>query len=119
MPLPPVEHFAIITTTSTHPPGPDSCFQELLTLPVSSLLALKQLKRSSRQQACHPLQTESVPWAREMAQQLRALTTLVEDPGLVPSVHMMARICLELQFQGLTLSTGLVTIGTRGGPQNL
>lgn len=36
-----------------------------------------------------------------MAQQLRALAALPEDPGSVPSTHMAAHNCLKLQFQGI------------------
>ena len=36
-----------------------------------------------------------------MAQRLRALGALSEDPGLVPSTHMMAKNHLQVQFQGL------------------
>jgi hypothetical protein len=33
-------------------------------------------------------------WAGEMAQQLRALAASLKDPGLIPSTHMAAHICL-------------------------
>lgn len=36
-----------------------------------------------------------------MALQLTALTALAEDPGSVPSTHMVAHNCLYLQFQAL------------------
>ena len=36
--------------------------------------------------------------AEEMAQQLRALTALPEDPGSIPSTHMAAHNCLKMQF---------------------
>lgn len=39
--------------------------------------------------------------AREMAQELRALTALVEDLGLVLNTHTAAHNCLELQLQGI------------------
>lgn len=42
-----------------------------------------------------------MPGAREMAQQLRALGPLPQDPGLSPSTHMAAHNQLELQFQGI------------------
>jgi hypothetical protein len=36
-------------------------------------------------------------WAREMAQQLRALTALPEVPSSIPSIHMVAQtICNAL-----------------------
>lgn len=38
--------------------------------------------------------------AGEMTQQLRVLTALVGDSGLIPSTHMAAHNCLSLQFQG-------------------
>jgi hypothetical protein len=36
-----------------------------------------------------------------MAQQLGALVTLPEDPGLILSTHMGVHNCLWLQFQGI------------------
>jgi hypothetical protein len=37
----------------------------------------------------------NVGWkAREMAQQLRVLVALPEDPGSIPSIHLMAHNCL-------------------------
>jgi hypothetical protein len=36
-----------------------------------------------------------------MAQWLRAPAALLGDPDLIPSAHMAAYNCLELQFQGL------------------
>ena len=36
-----------------------------------------------------------------MAQQLRALTVIAEDLGLVPNTHMVAHNCLWLKFQGI------------------
>ena len=35
-----------------------------------------------------------------MAQRLRVLTDLPEDPGSIPSMHMAAHNCLLLQIQG-------------------
>ena len=37
----------------------------------------------------------------ETAQWLRAWVALIEDPGLVPSTHMVAQNYLQLQFQGI------------------
>jgi hypothetical protein len=39
--------------------------------------------------------------AGEEEKWLRADVALVEDPGLIPSTHMVAHNCLELQFQGI------------------
>jgi hypothetical protein len=39
-------------------------------------------------------------WAREMAQWLRALAALPEDPGSMPSNHMAAPNCI-FQLQGI------------------
>jgi hypothetical protein len=39
--------------------------------------------------------------AGEMAQRLKALAALPEDPGSIPSTHMVAHNCLQLQFQGI------------------
>jgi hypothetical protein len=33
-----------------------------------------------------------------MVGQLRALTALSENPGLIPSIHMAAHNCLKIQF---------------------
>ena len=44
---------------------------------------------------------ECVLWAGEMAQWLRALTALPEDPGSILSTHMAAHNCLKIQFQGI------------------
>jgi hypothetical protein len=40
-------------------------------------------------------------WAGEMAQWLRALAALLEDPGFIPSTHTAAHSCLYLQFLGI------------------
>jgi hypothetical protein len=37
--------------------------------------------------------------AREMAQRLRALSVLAEDPGSVPNTYMVSYNNLQLQFQ--------------------
>jgi hypothetical protein len=37
----------------------------------------------------------------EMAQLVRALAALPEDPGSISSTHIAAPNCLELQFQGI------------------
>ena len=37
-----------------------------------------------------------------MAQQLKALAALAEDPGLVPSTHIVANNHLQLQFQDIS-----------------
>jgi hypothetical protein len=42
------------------------------------------------------LTTES----EEMAQHVKALAALPENPGLIPSIHMSAHNLLELHFQG-------------------
>lgn len=39
-----------------------------------------------------------------MAQQLRALTSLAEDPGSVPGTRMVVHSHLDLQFQGVQSS---------------
>jgi hypothetical protein len=39
--------------------------------------------------------------AGEMAQWLRVLAVLPEDPGSVLSTHMSVDKCLQLQFQGI------------------
>jgi hypothetical protein len=39
--------------------------------------------------------------AGEMAQWLRVLVDLSEDPGLIPSSHTTAHNHLQLQFQGI------------------
>ncbi|CAO2608825.1 hypothetical protein LEMLEM_LOCUS13963 [Lemmus lemmus] len=44
---------------------------------------------------------ESDTGLEEMAQRLRALTALPEDPGSIPSTHMAAHNCLKIQFQGI------------------
>jgi hypothetical protein len=41
---------------------------------------------------------------RELAQQLRALTVLPKDRGSIPSTHVAAHSCLQLQFQDPTSS---------------
>ena len=38
-------------------------------------------------------------WTREMAQQLRVSVVLAEDPGSIPSTHMMTQNLLKLQFK--------------------
>ena len=35
-------------------------------------------------------------YAREMAQQLRALAVLAEDPGSIPNIHTASHNCLKL-----------------------
>ena len=47
------------------------------------------------------LHKKSIRGAGEMAQRLRALTALPEDPGSIPSTHMAAHNCLKIQFQGI------------------
>lgn len=42
---------------------------------------------------------------REVAQQLRILSALTEDPGSVPNTHMAARTHLDFQFQGDLMSS--------------
>jgi hypothetical protein len=37
--------------------------------------------------------------ARKLALQLRAMITLPEDPGSIPSTYMKPHICLYFQFQ--------------------
>jgi hypothetical protein len=39
--------------------------------------------------------------AGEMAQWLRALSTLLENQSSIPSTHVAAHSCLQLLFQGL------------------
>jgi hypothetical protein len=39
--------------------------------------------------------------AGEMSQWLRVLAALPEDPGSIPSTHMIAHNCVYLQFQGI------------------
>jgi hypothetical protein len=39
--------------------------------------------------------------AGEMAQRLRVQAVLPEDPGSIPSAHMAAHNCLQLQYQGI------------------
>lgn len=34
----------------------------------------------------------------------RALTALAEDPGLIPSIHIVTHNCLSLQFLGIPFS---------------
>jgi hypothetical protein len=36
-----------------------------------------------------------------MAQQLRALAALPEDPGSIPNIHMATHTCLWLKFQAI------------------
>lgn len=44
--------------------------------------------------------SEGAVETREAAQQFGALSALSEDPGLIPSTHVLAHNCLQLQFHG-------------------
>lgn len=56
---------------------------------------------------CSPLNTKD-QWAGEMAQRLRMLIALAEDPVSVPSTHMVAHNYLLAQVEGeSTLSSDL------------
>ncbi|KAK7798640.1 hypothetical protein U0070_002731 [Myodes glareolus] len=58
----------------------------------------KQLGEKVYKQATIESLKKKIPGAGEMAQRLRALTALPEDPGLIPSTHMAAHNCLKMQF---------------------
>lgn len=42
----------------------------------------------------------------EMVQRVKVLTAFAEDPGSVPSTHLVAHNQMKLQFQGICYSSG-------------
>jgi hypothetical protein len=54
-----------------------------------------------------------------LVQRLRALAALAEDPGLIPSTHMVAHNHFKLYFQGiwhpLLATPGIPCIDTHAG----
>ena len=74
------------------------------------LFMLKQLKVRTHERYCKD-KTTTTTRSGEMLQQLGVLTVLLEDPGLIPSIHMVAYNHLLTLVLG-DLTPSLASVGT-------